>query len=55
MDDALMIGSHGVQRDAVLFAVGDQLTELWLSAGVFRGTLAADTLPETAGPDDAAR
>jgi glycerol-3-phosphate dehydrogenase len=35
-------------------AWGDQLTELWLSAGVFRGTLAADTLPHTAGPDDAA-
>lgn len=35
-------------------AWGDQLTELWLSAGVFRGTLAADTLPGAAGPDDAA-
>ena len=26
-------------------AWGDQLAELWLSAGMFRGTLAADTLP----------
>jgi glycerol-3-phosphate dehydrogenase len=26
-------------------AWGDQLTELWLSAGMFRGTLAADDLP----------
>lgn len=36
-------------------AWGDQLTELWLSAGIFRGTLAADALPPSAGPDDAAR
>lgn len=35
-------------------AWGDQLTELWLSAGIFRGTLAADTLPDATGPDDAA-
>jgi hypothetical protein len=34
-------------------AWGDQLTELWLSAGIFRGTLASDTLPETAGETDA--
>ena len=34
-------------------AWGDQLTELWLSTGIFRGTLAADTLPETAGATDA--
>lgn len=36
-------------------AWGDQLTELWLSAGIFRGTLAADTLPGGSGPDHAAR
>ena len=36
-------------------AWGDQLTELWLSAGIFRGTLAADALPPPAGRDDAAR
>jgi len=36
-------------------AFGDQLTEVWLSAGIFRGTLAADTLPDAAGQDDAAR
>lgn len=36
-------------------AWGDQLTELWLSAGTFRGTLAADALPGAAGggADDA--
>ena len=34
-------------------AWGDQLTELWLSTGIFRGTLSADTLPETAGQPDA--
>jgi len=34
-------------------AWGDQLTELWLAAGVYRGTLAADGLPPTAGTDDA--
>jgi hypothetical protein len=32
-------------------AWGDQLTELWLSAGLFRGTFAADVLP---GPPDRA-
>ena len=35
-------------------AWGDQLAELWLSAGIFRGTLAADSLPDAAGPGDAA-
>jgi glycerol-3-phosphate dehydrogenase len=28
-------------------AWGDQLTELWLAAGIFRGTLAVDGLPAT--------
>ena len=36
-------------------AWGDQLTELWLAAGTFRGTLAADGLPASAGSDDATR
>jgi glycerol-3-phosphate dehydrogenase len=27
-------------------AWGDQLTELWLSAGIYRGTLAVDDLPD---------
>lgn len=35
-------------------AWGDQLTEVWLTAGIFRGTLAADALPPRAGSDDAA-
>lgn len=35
-------------------AWGDQLTELFLTAGIFRGTLAADALPERSGGDDAA-
>jgi len=36
-------------------AWGDQLAELWLSAGMFRGTLAADSLPDTSGTVDADR
>ncbi len=38
-------------------AWGDQLAELWLTAGIFRGTLAVDSLPDTpkAGLDRAAR
>ena len=36
-------------------AWGDQLTELWLAAGTFRGTLAADGLPAPTGSDDATR
>ena len=40
-------------------AWGDQLAELWLTAGIFRGTLAvdalADTTPAQPGPDRAAR
>jgi glycerol-3-phosphate dehydrogenase len=35
-------------------AWGDQLTELWLAAGMMRGTMAADALPDAVGPDDAA-
>ncbi|MEO5986842.1 MAG: anaerobic glycerol-3-phosphate dehydrogenase subunit GlpA [Candidatus Limnocylindria bacterium] len=35
-------------------AWGDQLTELFLTAGTFRGTLATDALPERSGGDDAA-
>ncbi len=35
-------------------AWGDQLTELWLSAGVYRGTLAADELPDSPLATDAA-
>ena len=31
-------------------AWGDQLTELWLAAGIFRGTLAIGELPETTEP-----
>jgi glycerol-3-phosphate dehydrogenase len=31
-------------------AWGEQLTELWLSAGIFRGLLAVDELPESAEP-----
>ena len=27
-------------------AWGDQLTELWLGAGIMRGTMAADALPD---------
>jgi glycerol-3-phosphate dehydrogenase len=34
-------------------AWGDQLTELWLTAGTFRGTLAADRLPDAARAPDA--
>jgi glycerol-3-phosphate dehydrogenase len=36
-------------------AWGDQLTELWLSAGLFRGTLAADDLPPVPAGADARR
>ena len=37
-------------------AWGDQLTEVWLAAGIARGTLAADRLPAQAGAEaDAAR
>jgi glycerol-3-phosphate dehydrogenase len=36
-------------------AWGDQLTELWLAAGTFRGTLAADSLPARRGATDADR
>ncbi len=36
-------------------AWGDQLTELFLTAGIFRGTLGTDALPERTGGDDAAR
>jgi glycerol-3-phosphate dehydrogenase len=35
-------------------AWGDQLTELWLAAGIVRGTMAADALPDAVGRDDAA-
>ncbi|MCV0404440.1 MAG: anaerobic glycerol-3-phosphate dehydrogenase subunit A [Chloroflexi bacterium] len=35
-------------------AWGDQLTELFLTAGIFRGTLGTDALPEHTGGDDAA-
>ncbi len=34
-------------------AWGDQLTELFLTAGIFRGTLATDALPDRPGGDDA--
>jgi glycerol-3-phosphate dehydrogenase len=40
---------HGTQP----IAWGDQLTELWLAAGIYRGTLAAADLPRAA-PDAAA-
>jgi hypothetical protein len=40
-------------------AWGDQLAELWLTAGIFRGTLAvdalADAVPAQPGLDRAAR
>ena len=36
-------------------AWGDQLTQLWLAAGVYRGTLAADKLPAASGATDAQR
>ena len=36
-------------------AWGDQLSELWLAAGTYRGTLAADGLPASTGSDDATR
>ncbi len=35
-------------------AWGDQLSEVFLTAGIFRGTLGADSLPQSAGDDDAA-
>ena len=36
-------------------AWGDQLTELWLGAGMFRGVLGADRLPDASGATDAER
>jgi glycerol-3-phosphate dehydrogenase len=35
-------------------AWGDQLTELWLGAGIMRGTMAADALPDAVVRNDAA-
>ena len=42
-------------RGAAPIAWGDQLMELWLEAGVYRGTMAVDTLPagEDMAPTDA--
>ncbi len=43
-------------RGAAPIAWGDQLMELWLEAGIYRGTMAVDTLPPgNGGPPDAER
>jgi glycerol-3-phosphate dehydrogenase len=54
-NDALRAFAAERFRGTRPIAWGDQLTELWLSAGIFRGTLAADALPPSAGRDDATR
>jgi glycerol-3-phosphate dehydrogenase len=54
-NDALRAFAAERFRGTRPIAWGDQLTELWLAAGIFRGTLAADGLPPSTRPDDAAR
>lgn len=51
-NDALRTFAAERFRGTRPIAWGDQLAELWMSAGVFRGTLAADNLPVRSRPRD---
>jgi glycerol-3-phosphate dehydrogenase len=54
-NDALRAFAAERFRGTRPIAWGDQLTELWLSSGIARGTLAADDLPDRVGAADAER
>ncbi len=54
-NDALRTFAAERFRGTRPIAWGDQLTELWLSSGIARGTLATDDLPDRVGAADADR
>ncbi len=54
-NDALRTFAAERFRGTRPIAWGDQLTELWLSSGIARGTLATDDLPHRVGAADADR
>jgi glycerol-3-phosphate dehydrogenase len=54
-NDSLRGFLHERLKGAAPVAWGDQLMELWLEAGIYRGTMAIETLPGEDGEADAVR